>query len=80
MRRRHYFTKGYRGARHPDELVADLHDVIEGVMERAMDAAFKFSAYVPWSAEDITRHVDDFVNRHVADVERCVEDTWDDKR
>lgn len=80
MRRHHFFSHGYRRARNPEELVSEIHDVIDGVMERAMDVAFKVAECVPWSADEITRRVDDFVSRHVPEAERCVEDTWDDTR
>jgi hypothetical protein len=80
MRRRQFFSNGYRRAQNPDEFVADIHDVIDNVMERAMDAALKFADQLPWSAEEITKHVDAFVNRHVPGAERCAEERWDDTR
>jgi hypothetical protein len=80
MRRRHFFSYAHRASREPEELISDIHEVIDRVMERAMDAAFKVTEYVPWSADEITRHVEDFVNKHVPDAERCVEDSWDDSR
>ena len=80
MRRAHFFSHGWRAAHDPDRFVADVHEVIGEVMERAMDVAFTVVDRVPWTADEITKHVEAFVNRHVPDAERCAQDAWDDTR
>jgi hypothetical protein len=79
---RHYrFHRFARHATHdPERFVADIHDLIDRVMEHAVDAAVYFADWLPWNAEEITRHVDDFVSRSVPRAERCFEDAWDDAR
>jgi hypothetical protein len=80
MRRSHFYSYGRRAVRDPDKFVADMHEALGEVMERAMDIAFKVIDHVPWTADEITNHVEDFVNRHVPDAERCAQDAWDDTR
>jgi hypothetical protein len=80
MRGRFFTHHGHRAGRSADQMVNEIHDAIDYVMERAMDAAFMVVDRVPWSADEITRRVEAFVNKHVPNAEQCVEDSWDDRR
>lgn len=59
----------------PMEFVAQLHDVIDATMEAGLDVIDR----LPWSAEEIARHVDAFVSRFVPAAEQCAESQWDDR-
>jgi hypothetical protein len=78
MKTSHLFAHGRRAARDPDRFVAEMHDAIGEIMERAMDVAFKVIDYVPWTADEITRQVESFVGKHVPEAEACAQATWDD--
>jgi hypothetical protein len=80
MRRNRYFARGWRASQDPAEFVNELHDALDTVVDRALDLTLAVAGRLPWTAEEITRHVDAFVSRHVPDAERCVERGWDDSR
>jgi len=63
----------------PMEFVAQLHDVVDTVIDAAMEAGVDVIDRLPWSAEEITRHVDAFVSRFVPAAEQCAESQWDDR-
>ena len=63
----------------PMEFVAHVHDVIDTVIDAAMDASADVIDKLPWTAEEITHHVDAFVGRFVPAAEQCAESYWDDK-
>lgn len=63
----------------PMEFVAQLHDVIDTVIDATMEVGVDVIDKLPWTAEEITRHVDAFVGRFVPAAERCAESAWDDK-
>jgi len=73
------FTHSGKGKPDPMEFVTQLHDVIDTVIDTAMEAGADVIDKLPWSAEEITRHVDAFVTRFVPAAEQCAESQWDDK-
>ena len=62
--RRHFFYHGYRTARNPDEFVAELHDVIDSVMERATSypafrrTAEELESRIPFLTGELTLRTD----------------------
>ena len=63
----------------PMEFVAQLHDVIDTVIDAIMEAGIDVIDKLPWNADEITRHVDAFVSRFVPPAEQCAESQWDDR-
>ena len=78
MRRNAFFNNKHRNPVDSAEFVTHVHDAVDAVIDTALDYAVRFSDRLPWSADEITRHVDAFVSKHVPDAERCAESAWDD--
>ena len=63
----------------PMEFVAHVHDAVDAVLDVALDYAVRYGDRLPWSADEITRHVEAFISKHVPAAEKCAESQWDDR-
>lgn len=77
MRRRSFLRHGDRID--SAEFVDQVHDAVEAVLDVALDFAVRYGDRLPWSADEITRHVEAFISKHVPDAEKYAESQWDDR-
>jgi hypothetical protein len=82
MRYRDFAFSRTRRAIDPDVFVTRMNEAVEMVIDVTLDTALKFSDHLPWSADEITSHVEAFVSKYVPDLERCPGSeraSWDDQ-
>jgi hypothetical protein len=61
----------------PAEFVSTVQRIIDTAVDAAMDGVYEALDGIPWTAEEMTRHVESFVNRWAPPSERA-ESTWSD--